>query len=85
MEDAAAGVLNGLMISLLGGVLPAALAWQVVSHLWRGDLDLRPLLSDAWPFLGGVFLSLLVLRTGVRLLHENTTSLLRRRAARSDA
>ena len=80
LEDLAAGLLNGAMLSLLGGALPAAFLWQVVPGLWLGDLDLSPAaLSDATPFLGGVFLSLLCLRTGVRLLRENAGGLLRRR------
>ena len=72
VEDAAAGILNGTMISLLGGGLPAIFIWQVVIPLGRGDLDLRLVaLSDAAPFLGGMFLSLICLRAGIRLLWRN--------------
>ncbi|MBI2261468.1 MAG: hypothetical protein HYU62_07355 [Caulobacterales bacterium] len=81
IEDAAAGLLNGVMICLLGSAFPAIFIWQVVSHWGRGDLDLSlAALSDLTPFLGGMFLSLLFLRTGVRLLRENAGGLRRRRS-----
>jgi len=82
IEDAAAGLLNGTMICLLGSALPAIFTWQVISHWGRDDLDLSSAaLSDLTPFLGGMFLSFLFLRTGVRLLRENAGRLRRRRSA----
>lgn len=84
LEDIAAGLLNGVMVSLLGSVLPAALIFTLVSQIWRGDFDPGAFLSDAWPLIGGLLLSLLVLRTGVRLLRESGAQLIRRRTPRSN-
>lgn len=71
-EDAAAGLLNGLMITLLGSAFPVVFIWQLVSR-WKSDpVDLSlASLSDLGPVVGLAIFSLLFVRTGVRLLRDN--------------
>ncbi|HYC74908.1 hypothetical protein [Brevundimonas sp.] len=81
-EDAAAGLLNGVMLCLLGSAVPGLFIWQLVSR-WRSQtLDLGLAAgSEAVPFFALVFFSLLFIRTGVRLLLENLKYFRRRPAA----
>ncbi|NJC40777.1 hypothetical protein GGQ87_001035 [Brevundimonas alba] len=83
-EDAAAGLLNGLMISLLGSAFPVAFIWQLVSRWKSNPIDLSlASLSDVGPVFGLAIFSLLFVRTGVRLLWENLKYFRRRPGAPS--
>ena len=82
LEDLAAGQLNGAMISLLGAVIPGALAWQMVTHWATWTADLRSVLVwDSLTGLGLLLVSLQILRVGLRLLWRNAMALRRRRRA----
>lgn len=82
LEDLAARMLNGAMISLLGAVIPGALAWQLVAQWETWTANLRSVL--VWESLAGLgllLLSIQALRVGVRLLWRNAIALHRRRRA----
>jgi membrane protein DedA with SNARE-associated domain len=82
LEDLAAGMLNGAMISLLGALLPGALAWQLVTQWATWTADLRSVLVwDSLTGLGLLLVSFQILRVGLRLLWRNATALRRRRRA----
>ena len=82
LEDLAAGMLNGAMISLLGAVMPVALAWQLVAQWATWTADLRSVLVwDSLTGLGLLLMSLQILRVGLRLLWRNAMALRRRRRA----
>jgi hypothetical protein len=40
LEDISAGLLNGAMVTLLGGAVAGFIAWQVVAQSWGGIPDL---------------------------------------------
>ena len=76
VEDYAAGILNGVMICLLGAAFPVIFLWQVGSHWSSGTLDFgRDSWADIGPFVGLIVFSLLFLRTGARLVRKNVTAL----------
>lgn len=82
LEDLAAGLLNGAMISLLGALLPGALAWQLVAQWATWTADLRSVLVwDSLTGFGLLLVSLQILRVGLRLLWRNAMALRRRRRA----
>lgn len=82
LEDLAAGMLNGAMISLLGAVIPGALVWQMVAQWATWTADLRSVLAWSSLFdLALLLLSLQILRAGVRMLWRNAMALRRRRRA----
>ena len=82
LEDLAAGMLNGAMISLLGAVIPGVLAWQTVAQWVTWTADLRSVLVwDSLTGLGLLLVSIQILRVGVRLLWRNAMALRRRRRA----
>jgi len=82
LEDLAAGLLNGAMISLLGAVIPGALAWQLVAQWATWTADLRSVLVwESLSGLGVLLVSIQILRVGVRLLWRNVRALRRRRAS----
>ncbi len=82
LEDLAAGILNGAMISLLGAAIPGALAWQMVAQWETWTANLRSVLVwDSLTGLGLLLLSLQILRVGLRLLWRNAMALRRRRRA----
>ena len=69
LEDLAAGMLNGAMISLLGAAIPGALAWQMVTQWATWTADLRSVLVwDSLTGLGLLLVSFQILRVGLRLL-----------------
>ncbi|WP_298746329.1 hypothetical protein [uncultured Brevundimonas sp.] len=80
MEDIAASLLNGVMIFLLGAVIPAILVWQVVIHWndWTLGLDVDSLAASG-SGLGAAVFSFLFMRTGVRTIRKGVTALRRRR------
>lgn len=82
LEDLAAGLLNGAMISLLGALMPGALAWQLVTQwdVWTADLR-SVLVQDSLIGLGLLLVSIQILRVGLRLLWRNAMALRRRRRA----
>ncbi len=82
LEDIAAGMLNGVMISLLGAVMPGILVWQIVAEWATWTADLRSVLvGDSLVGLGLLLVSLQILRFGVRLLWRNAMAFRRRRRA----
>lgn len=82
LEDFAAGLLNGVMIFLLGAALPAMLLWGLASGWNARALDLEAAsLADLTPLFVLTFLSFLCVRTGVRLIWRNAAALRRRRAS----
>jgi hypothetical protein len=80
LEDIAAGLLNGVMVFLLGAVVPAVLVWQAVIHRddWTFDLNVGSL-GPASSGLGAAIFSLLFMRWGCRTISKNVTALRRRR------
>ena len=82
LEDLAAGMLNGAMISLLGAASPGALAWQMVTQWATWTADLRSVLAqDSLIGLGLLLVSIQALRVGLRLLWRNAMAIRRRRRA----
>ncbi|MDI6625454.1 MAG: hypothetical protein QME55_12045 [Brevundimonas sp.] len=82
LEDLAAGMLNGAMITLLGAVIPGVLVWQTVAQWATWTADLRSVLVwDSLSALGLLLLSIQVMRVGARLLWRNAMALRRRRRA----
>ena len=75
-EQALAGLINGTMITLLGGALPALVVWTVVKdwqQIMADVLHNAGLLSAPAVLIG----SLYMLRYGIRMLHLNWTALRR--------
>ena len=82
LEDLAAGILNGAMISLLGAVIPGVLVWQTVAQWETWTADLRSVLVwESLSALGLLLVSIQILRVGLRLLRRNAMALRRRRRA----
>ncbi|MDP3401499.1 MAG: hypothetical protein Q8R97_10290 [Brevundimonas sp.] len=75
-EEALAGLLNGTVITLLGGAMPA-LFILVVTQNWRDLLggDFLALSSDTMLAVGVLMFSPRTIRFGLRMLHLNWTSL----------
>ncbi|WP_417231735.1 hypothetical protein [Brevundimonas sp.] len=77
-EDASAGLLNGTMITLIGGAFPALLTWSVVTdwHTWiAGDHTMTR--TEATQGVTLLIVSLLMLRFGLRMLWLNGSALRR--------
>lgn len=78
-EEALAGLLNGTMVTLLGGAFPALFLWQVGRH-WQEILGGHFLDGgvDNAQDIGALTLSVysfFIIRSGIRMLHLNSTSL----------
>lgn len=81
IEDAAAGILNGLMIFLLGATVPGLIIWQVISHWGAPLMGLRA--ETTLPTLQFVALlgfSFMFMRTGFNLARKNLLALRARRS-----
>ena len=80
LEDIAASLLNGVMVFLLGAVVPAILVWQALFHRddWTFDLDVGSLGMTGSGLSAAIF-SFLFMRWGVRTIWRNVTALRRRR------
>lgn len=81
VEDNAAGILNGVMIFLLGALVPGVVVWQIAAHwgTWLSDLRAETALATAQSVaLLGV--SFVLMRTGLGLVRKNITALRRRRS-----
>ena len=79
MEDDAAGVLNGVMIFLLGALIPALLAWQAITH-WRtlaAHVRSSPVIETAQAAALTV-LSLIIARYGFAMALKNARRVWRR-------
>lgn len=75
-EEALAGLLNGTMITLLGGALPTLFVWMIAKNwqqIMADVLHFPGLLSAPAALIG----SLYILRYGLRMLRMNWTSLRR--------
>lgn len=77
-ENALAGLLTGLMLTLLGGALPALLFWFVATH-WEAVISGRHTMTSLEAVQGAAALafSVPVLRFGMRMLKLNGAALLR--------
>ncbi len=80
-EEALAGLLNGTMVTLLGGAFPALFFWQVGQH-WREILggDFLDGGTDSAQSIGALTLSLysfFIIRSGIRMLRLNWAALRR--------
>lgn len=77
-EDAMAGILNGTMLALLGGIFPAVLAWWLATD-WRtvaaGNHTMTA--TEAMQGIGLTLVSVAILRLGVRMLVRNGAALRR--------
>lgn len=85
IEDAAAGVLNGVMIFLLGAAIPGLVVWQIISHwgTWLADLRAETTIATA-QFVALLGVSLMLMRTGFGLARKNVLTLRRRRSPPTD-
>lgn len=82
LEDLAASLLNGVMVFLLGAVVPAILVWQALFHRddWTFDLDVGSLGVMGSGLLAAIY-SFLFMRWGVRTIWKSVTALRRRPAS----
>jgi len=74
VEDAAAGLLNGVMILAIGLAFPLLLIWQIIAQ-W-GEWTFEPgsdLIADTVQVAGLSYLSFLFIRTGVRQVRKSVT------------
>lgn len=78
-EEASAGMLNGVMLILLGAALPAFLAWEVTAH-WQVSVDgLRNMTrTEAISGIVVSLASLSILGIGARLLRRSVIALQKR-------
>ena len=79
MEDLAAGVLNGVMIFLLGALVPALVVWQAVTHWETLGADLRS--GSVVETVQGVtvtIISLKIARYGFAMALKNARAVWRR-------
>jgi hypothetical protein len=74
VEDATAGLLNGVMILAIGMAFPVLVVWQVIAQwgAWTFEPD-SDLVADAAQVAGLSYLSFLFVRTGVRLIRKSVT------------
>ncbi|WP_426028819.1 hypothetical protein [Brevundimonas sp. TWP2-3-4b2] len=77
-EDALAGLLNGTMFTLLGGIFPAVVAWWLATD-WRtvaaGNHTMTA--TEAMQGIGLTLVSVAILRFGIRMLLRNGATLRR--------
>jgi hypothetical protein len=74
VEDATAGLLNGVMILAIGMALPVLAVWQVIAQwgVWKFEPG-SDLIADTVQVAGLSYLSFLFARTGVRLIRKSVT------------
>lgn len=74
IEDAWAGLLNGTMITLLGGAFPAFSLWHFTTH-WRDVIGGRHEMTSMEMVQGIILigLSLQILRFGVRMFARHAS------------
>ena len=77
VEDIAAGILNGVMVCLLGAALPVLLGWQALVQWETWDFRTMPL-GDSLTGVVLLFLSLKFLIVGVQFVRKNISALRRR-------
>ncbi|MDZ4361995.1 hypothetical protein [Brevundimonas sp.] len=72
VEDATAGLLNGVMILAIGMAFPVLVVWQVMAQwgVWTFEAG-SDLITDALQVAGLSYLSFLFVRTGVRLIRKS--------------
>jgi hypothetical protein len=75
-EEALAGLLNGTVITLLGGAMPTMFIVALTRN-WRDLLagDLTAISTDTSLAIGALVLSPRILRYGIRMLRLNWTAL----------
>ncbi|HEY0598532.1 hypothetical protein [Brevundimonas sp.] len=77
-EDALAGLLNGTMFTLLGGIFPAVVAWWLATE-WQtvaaGNHAMTA--TEAMQGIGLTLVSVAILRFGFRMLLRNGAALRR--------
>ena len=75
-EEALAGLLNGTVITLLGGAMPTVFIVALTRN-WRDLLasDLTAISTDTSLAIGALVLSPRILRYGMRMLRLNWTAL----------
>jgi hypothetical protein len=75
-EEALAGLLNGTVITLLGGAMPTVFIVALTRN-WRDLLagDLTAISTDTSLAIGALVLSPRILRYGLRMLRLNWTAL----------
>ena len=79
IEDTAAGILNGVMVFLLGAFFPALFVLQAIRHWHAASFDLgETSLSDTVLLAILALLSIGFMRTGARLIRKNVLALQRR-------
>lgn len=73
-----AGLLNGVMFSLLGGAFPAFFVWQIATN-WREWIDGRHAMTttEAAQGVGLTLVSIGILRFGIRLIRQYAVALRR--------
>ncbi|CAN7328976.1 hypothetical protein [Brevundimonas sp. LjRoot202] len=80
VEDAAATLLNGVMITLLGAALPALFVWQAIRQWGSWTLDPSwATFADAAPLVFLSIFSLQFVRCGIGLARRGGSALVRRR------
>lgn len=79
MEDLAAGVLNGVMIFLLGALIPALVAWQAIAHWETLAADVRSgSVIETVQAAALTILSLMITRYGFAMALKNARTVWRR-------
>ena len=79
IEDAAAGILNGVMIFLLGAFFPTIFVWQTLRQWTAASFDLSATsLSEAAPVAVLALLSVGFMRCGAGMIRKNVRALRRR-------
>lgn len=77
-EEALAGLLNGAVFTFLGGAFPVFMIWQIAAD-WQnfasGGHEMTQ--TEAGQGVGLTFISLLLLRLGLRMLRLNGAALRR--------
>lgn len=77
-EEALAGLLNGMMVILLGGIFPAVVVWRLATD-WQtvaaGNHTMTA--TEAIQGIGLTLISAAILRFGIRMLLRNGAALRR--------
>lgn len=77
-ENAMAGLLTGIMLTMLGGAFPALLIWDVISHWEAVTSGSRTMTySQAVQGVGLLAVSLPIFRSGTKMVKVNATGLRR--------
>lgn len=78
-ENALAGLLTGMMVTLMGGAFPAAIAWHMATH-WSVVTSQEKVMSWSQAMQGVtlIVVSIPILRFGLKMLQTNGAALLRR-------